>query len=317
MANTISRPIARCAALSLSAFLLGGCDGDDSMGPLDVVVTEVDGIGLEQPAAVIHDPVDDVYLVSNISGAPADRDGSGFISKLSPDGEVLDLHWVRLFGPDLALNSPRGMAIRGDSLFVADLDCVRLFQRTEGTGVARVCLDGSTYLSDVDVGPEGSIFVADAGLQAGANGLEASGSDAVYRVVLEAGRQGSTLAQSPELGHPSGLAVGTRGIFVTTFGTGEIFRLTPAGERTSVIPASGRSFDGIVFLPDGGFAYSSSSESTIHLVTGEGRIVRLLEDIPEPGALGYDEARNRILVPLLSENRILFVDLPDEPDDAL
>ena len=306
----------RIIGFSLAVAVLAGCEEGDDMaqGPLEVSIQEVGDVGLEVPGSIIHDPVDDVYLVSNIVGEPGERDEEGFISRISPDGEVIDLHWIQLFGPDLALNTPRGMAIRGDTLFVADLDCVRMYERADGAVVARVCLDGASYVTDVDVGPEGSIFVVDSGLAWGDMGLEPAGTDAVYRMVIEEGRQGSTLAQSPELGNPSGLAVGSRGIFVTTFSTGEIFRLTPEGERTDVIPPSDRSFDGIVFLPDGGFAYSSSSESAVYLVTGEGQIVPLLQDVPDPGALGYDTSRNRLLVPLTRENRLLFVDLPDDTE---
>ncbi len=290
---------------------LAGCgEGGMDQGPLDLTLHEVTDVGFQVPGAVIHDPADDVYLVSNIGGPPGQRTQSGFISRVSPEGEVLDLEWIRLAGDDLALHSPRGMALRGDSLFVTDLDCLRIFTRSTGSPVGRTCLEGSAYLTDVDVGPEGSIFVTDSGLQSGDNGMEPSGSDAVYRLVLEEGRQGATLARSPELGHPSGLAVGNRGIFVTTSGTGEIFRLTPAGEQTVVLPGSGRPLEGVVFLPDGGFAYSSPGQSAIRLVTGEGRIVRLLDEVADPGILGYDEARHRLLVPLKEVHGLLFIDLP-------
>jgi hypothetical protein len=224
---------------------------------------------------------------------------------------LLELRWIDGADPMVALNAPKGMAIRGDSLFVADIDCVRIFHRVSGQPEGVRCFETATFLNDVDVGPEGSLFVTDSGLRAGVRGeLEPSGSDGVFRLVLEDGRRGSTLASGAELGHPNGIAVGRRGIYVTTFGSGEIFRLAPSGERTTILPPSaGRQLDGIVHLRDGGFAFSSWGEQAVFLVTEEGRMSRLMEGLDAPADIGYDAARHRILVPLFNENRLVFIGL--------
>jgi hypothetical protein len=289
---------------------LSACGGGDASAP-DVGVLEIEGAGFLNPAAIVVDTVADVYLVSNMEGRPADRDGAGFISMISPDGAVISLRWIDLQGTENPLHSPKGMAIRGDSLFVADLNCIRIFLRTSGTSLARTCIEDATYLTDVDVGPEGSIFVTQSGLTAGPEGLVSSGGDdAVYRLAVEEGRRGSTLAQAADLGRPNGIAVGRRGIFVTTSHSGEIFRLTPEGQRTNLFPRSGRHLDGIVFLSDGGFAFSSWTDSAVFMVDPEGRVIRLMDALPSPGGLGYDPARNRVLVPLAQEDRLVFLDLP-------
>jgi hypothetical protein len=307
MRTTATRPFTLLVASVLAAGL-AAC-GEAEEFELDVI--EVADAGFMTPAAVIHDAVADVYIVSNIAGRPGEEDGQGFLSRVSPDGEVLDLRWIDLAGADLPLHSPKGMALQGDTLFVADLTCVRGFDRVTGERLVRTCVEDATWITDVDVGPEGSIFIVDSGLRPGVDALEATGTDAVYRLQVVEGRGGSTLARSEELGHPMGIAVGARGIFVTTAGTGEIFRLTATGDRTQVYPRSGRHFDGIVFLPDGGFAYSSWSDSAIFRVGGDGRITRLLEGITEPGGLGYDAGRNRLLIAVSGEDRILLAQLPD------
>ncbi|HSN57605.1 MAG TPA: hypothetical protein VLT32_23245, partial [Candidatus Sulfomarinibacteraceae bacterium] len=53
-----------------------------------------DGVGFATPESVLHEPVSDVYLVSNINGSPTGVDGNGFISRLAPDGAVLELKWI-------------------------------------------------------------------------------------------------------------------------------------------------------------------------------------------------------------------------------
>lgn len=288
-----------------------GC-GDD--GPVtDLAITEVADVGFQGPSAVVVDTVADVYLVANVGGVRGERDGNGFVSRLSPDGELLSLHWAETGAPgsDLNLHSPSGLAIRDESLLVTDLDCLRIFDRMTSEPRARECVVTADYLSDVDVGPDGSIYVLDSGLRLGSGGeMESTGTDAVYRLVLGDEGRSTTVARGDELGNPSAVAVGARGIFVATSGTGEIFRLVPGQARTAVYPATGRNLSGIAFLPDGGFAFSSWSDATVFRVTGEGRVERLLENVPTPGGLAYDPARNRLIVPVFEEDRVIFVELP-------
>jgi len=305
-------PLALTAVTALALLVVMGCEADEDevVSAVQLEVTEVQDEGFAQPAGVVVDPENDVYLVSHMNGNPAERDGNGFISRISPDGEMLDLRWIDLTGTDRALNSPRGMAIRGDSLFVADVDCIRIFELETGMDDGYTCLDGVTFITDIDVGPEGSIFVTDAGLESEDGVLIPTGTDAVYRIVLAEGRRGSTLGHGEEMGNPRGIAVGSRGIFVTTSGSGELYALTPDGQKTSIFPASQRELDGIVFLPDGSFVFSSPSDGTLTMVDAGGQVTDLAEGIPDPQGLAYDVARHRLIVTSPGENRILFLDLP-------
>jgi len=298
-------------AALMPALALAACGADEPVTDLDIV--DLTEIGLAGPSAVVVDTVADVYLVANINGTRGERDSNGFITQISPEGEVLALNWSDPgpASPDLQFHSPTGLAIFGDSLLVADLNCVRILSRANGQALARECVTNADYLADVDVGPDGSIYVVDSGLRRASNGgMESTGTDAVYRLVLGSGGRSTTLARGDELGNPSAVAVGTRGIFVTTSGSGEIFRVVPGEARTPVYPATGRHLAGIAFLPDGGFAFSSWSDETVFRVTPDGRVERLLENVPTPGGLAYDPRRNRLIVPLTDEDRLIFVELP-------
>src|SRR6185437_10458961 len=61
-------------------------------------------------------PVNKTLYVSEIDGEPWGKDGKAEIGKISRDGKVIDLNWIT------GLNAPKGLAIRGDLLYVADLD---------------------------------------------------------------------------------------------------------------------------------------------------------------------------------------------------
>ncbi len=49
--------------------------------------------GFEEPESALYDPDKQVFYVSNIKGSPIEKDGQGYISRLSNKGEITDLHW--------------------------------------------------------------------------------------------------------------------------------------------------------------------------------------------------------------------------------
>ena len=49
---------------------------------------------LKTPESVLYEPIENVLFVSSIDGKPDEKDGQGFVSKVSPaDGSILELSW--------------------------------------------------------------------------------------------------------------------------------------------------------------------------------------------------------------------------------
>lgn len=294
------------AALVLA---LAGCGGSDSAArdagasaaEPDIVVADV---GFSTPESVLHDAEADVYLVSNINGSPLEKDGNGFISRVAPDGTVLDLKWIDGEAQGVVLHAPKGMAIQDGKLYVADIDCIRIFDAVSGAGIKGTCLESATFLNDIAPGGSGTMFFTDSGFRAGAAGFEPSGTDAVYRMIDD--ERVVQVRKEPGLGGPNGITVGTRGIMVATFGSGEVFRLTAEGERTDIMPASQRQFDGIEMLPDGGFMVSSWGDQCVYRIGADGKVSKVMEGVEAPADIGYDAARNRLLVPLFNANQVII-----------
>src|SRR5690554_226044 len=138
-------------------------------------------VGFQTPESVLHDSAADVYIVSNINGNPTDKDNNGFLSRVTPDGQVATLKWVEGGQNGVTLHAPKGMAIKGDTLFVADIDTVRMFHRETGAVLGARGVPNATFLNDMTVGPDGTVYVTDMGVRAGAEGFEPSGTAAVYR----------------------------------------------------------------------------------------------------------------------------------------
>src|SRR5688572_2375683 len=107
------------------------------------------------PESVLIDPVRKVCYVSNIDGASGEKDGKGFISKISPEGKVLALQWVT------GLDAPKGMGIAGPHLYVADLFQVVVIDLTSGKIVRRIDVPDAKFLNDITVDKAGAVYVSD------------------------------------------------------------------------------------------------------------------------------------------------------------
>lgn len=305
----MSRTVSTALAVALLAGLAGcaGEGGDTGGGtPENAGGITLSDVGFSTPESVLHDAAADVYLVSNVDGQPLDKDSAGFISRVSPDGEVLELRWIDAATDGVELNAPKGMAILGDSLYVADIDCVRVFVRTSGAPAGNICFQGATFLNDVAVDRNNSLYVTDTGMEPGPEGFEPAGTDAVYQFTPNGRR--TTIASGSELGGPNGISFGSRGGFVATLGSGEIYQLAPDGNRTHVLDDP--QLDGIVFLPDGGFLYSSWGTQSVYEVTNTGQKLTVVEGVEAPADIGYDARRNRVLIPLFNQNEVWIREVP-------
>src|SRR5512142_2172633 len=88
-----------------------------TLAPAPAVVVIKD-VGLQTPECVVWDKDQDVYIVSNINGDPTALDKNGFITKIGPDGKVIELKWVDGTKKGVDLSAPKGMAIVDNILYV-------------------------------------------------------------------------------------------------------------------------------------------------------------------------------------------------------
>jgi len=262
--------------------------------------------GFASPAAVIHDEAADIYLVSNVDGDPVAADNKGFISKLLPDGTQLLLKWITAGRNNVKLNAPKGMALRDDYLYVADIDTVRIFDRNTGAPAGDVVIRGATFLNAVVLAPDGRILVSDAGLKATPkrDGLEPSYTDAVY--AIDKNRKVTPLART-RLGGPNGLLPVGDKVWVVSFGSGEIYSLDK-GWPVEVHALPQGSLYGIVPLGDE-MLVASWAGNAIYRGKPLGDWKVAIPDVKSPANIGYDRKRGRVLVPLLTEDEVLEYDL--------
>jgi hypothetical protein len=258
--------------------------------------------GLATPESVLYDEKNDMYLVSNINGSPDGKDNNGFISKIGPDGSIVALKWIEGGQNKVELNAPKGMAFRDNLLFVTDINCVRMFDRMSGESKGKIDIKGASFLNDLSVAVNGTMYVSDSGLKSGKEGLVPTGRDALYRI--DAKNKVKKLISGKELGQPNGLLAEDGGVWVVTMGGNEMYRVLDNGQREPSVTVPGGSLDGIVRIKDGNVLVSSWGTSTVYRSDGTGQFSAAWAELKSPADIGYDSGRNRLLVPMFLENAI-------------
>lgn len=266
--------------------------------------------GFSTPESVIFDAETGAWFVTNINGGPSDKDRNGFISRLTSDGAVDSLHFVQGGRGGVTLHAPKGQAITGDTLWVADIDAVRGFNKRTGEPLATVEFGRrARFLNDIAVGPDGALYITDTGIIIANGQIEHPGPDRIFRL---AGGQITILAEGDRLERPNGIAWDqtSRRFVMAGFGGKTVFAWAPDSTPTAAAVGPG-GHDGVVILPDGRILVTSWADSSVSVAGRDSTAVtRAVSGLDAPADLGFDPARRRIGVPLFNQNRVEFWDLP-------
>lgn len=293
------------AAFALPVALLTACG---EKAPEAVVETPVAVVstGLMTPESVLWDATRNVWYVTNINGSPLGKDDNGYIVRLGPDGAVMDtVPFINGADADITLNAPKGMAIVGDTLYVADIDAVRTFNLATGTQLASIEMGamGATFLNDVAAGDLGVVYITDSGISFDSTGATTHpGKSRVF--ILVAGKPSEAVVL-PAQSAVNGMAWdAARGAWLLVgFNSPNIFSWTPGADSVEVLGTGPGGGDGLIVLADGSALYSSWADSSL-TTFANGVSTTLRKGLPAPADLGYDAARGIVAVPLFNDNRV-------------
>lgn len=291
----------------LAPFALVACGGEKAPeaaatdAPLAVVAE-----GLSTPESVLWDATRSVWYVSNINGSPLAKDDNGYIVRLSADGAKLDsVPFINGADADITLNAPKGMALVGDTLWVADIDAVRAFDVNTGNAVTTLELgaQNATFLNDVAVAGDGTIYITDSGISFNADGSVAHpGKSRVFALV---GRNAREAVVLPAESAANGITfdAGNNRWLIVGFNSPSVFGWTAGSDSVTVLGSGPGGGDGIVILKDGRALYSSWADSSLY-VFENGTSTKLRGGLNAPADIGYDPRRHIVAVPLFTENRV-------------
>ncbi|MFN2317415.1 MAG: SMP-30/gluconolactonase/LRE family protein [Gemmatimonadales bacterium] len=296
-------------ALALSLAACGGADeaADAPITePTQVAVTD----GFATPESVLWDADQQVWFVSNINGAPTEKDDNGYISRLTADGALETLQWVSGGRDGVTLNAPKGMAIVGDLLWVTDIDALRAFDRRTGALMASMEFgDQAKFLNDIAADADGALYITDTGIVVGPEGMSRPGPDRVFKV---ADGMMEVLAEGAELEAPNGITwdAANGRLIVVPFAGAMLRTVSPDGVIGELATGTG-GHDGVEILTDGRIIVSSWEGGSVFVVGMDGaKHTVLVSGLDAPADIGLDRARNLVAIPLFNQNRVEFWRVP-------
>lgn len=248
---------------------------------------------LKTPESVIYDEARGILYVSNVNENPWEKDNNGFISKVSLTGEILDLEWISGF------SGPKGMAIVGNILFVADMDEVGLIDIEKGELVEKILLEGASGLNDITPDGKGGVFISD------------SNEGKLYQYAN--GEVNIFHADTP--GRPNGLFVDQGKLFVA-FSQASDFVTFDIGtlEKTFIAGEIGGG-DGVTPTNEADTYLVSDWNGEIFIIDTDGNKQSLLntkEQKKNTADIWFIKDQNLVLVPTFFDNRIVAYKLVKE-----
>jgi sugar lactone lactonase YvrE len=274
---------------------------------------KVGEIKLNASEAVRYDPELDVWFVGSFGEgevSPLGKDNNGSIGRYKGDGSPDSVKFIAGGRGGAVLNAPKGMAIVGDTLWVADIDAVRGFNRRTGAPVATINVRGAKFLNDVAVGPDGALYLTDSGIGPDPKtGLGHPGPDRIYRIGAD--RKATVALQDTSLAGPNGIAWDSAGrsfVVVPFFGQ-QLVRWAPGDSALHPLATGKGQQDGVEPIGNGRLLVTSWADSSVNVVDG-GRLTRLTGGLPSPADLGWDAKRRHAAVPLLMEGRVEIWQVP-------
>lgn len=241
----------------------------------------------ETPESVCWDEEREILYVSNIAGKSNEKNGRGFISRLSLKGEVKKLRWIT------GLDAPKGMGVYRGRLYVADIDHLVEIDIRSDRVVRRHPAEGAVFLNDVAVDGQGRVYVSDS----------SADNSVIYRL------EGDTLSlwvRDPALRSPNGLCVDGGRLVVGNSGDGTLKSIALADGTVHDLVAVGSPIDGVRIDRRGNYLVSDWSGRTL-LIEPSGMITILLDTTARKinaADIEFIPGEDLLLIPTFHDNRV-------------
>jgi len=253
--------------------------------------------GMKTPESIIVDPKTGYYYISNINGHPLKKNNNGFISKVGPDGKLIDLHFISGGKNGAVLNAPKGLTLFENHLYVADIDNVRRFDKTTGKFLGSVDLSllNAKFLNGITTDNKNRIYISD------------TLGNFLFWIEPKRNFSVGILAQGLALGRPNGLVYeeAYKRLLIAAWKTGKIMSVDQNGKILQVFRKKGlKDLDGIDLDAEGNIIFSSFSGGTIFKLKNYEKLELIKRGIQTPAGISVHKTKKQVLVPSFDGNQI-------------
>lgn len=292
---SVSLPIGSAFYVAVSAYNIDGESGYSNIGSFTInppvtgyTYTEIWNLStdLDVPESILYDASNDIVYISNIAGSPSNADGAGFITTLGINGNLKKSNAF----PNVTLNAPKGMALFGGKLYVADISDLVEIDIATGTAI-RFAAPGAIFLNDVTADLNGSIYVSDTD----------KNNSKIYK--LSNGSITAWFDDASNLYRPNGLVVTGDYLLAGSYGDGTILSINIDTLSVKIVAKTAITIDGL--LPDGnGNYFISDWDGHIYWVNSTGTETLFYTGTSNVADFEYIAENGLILIPTFNGNSV-------------
>ena len=252
--------------------------------------------GLKTPESALPVPAEGFAYVSNVAGNPTDKDGNGFISKVSlADGKIIALKWAT------GMDGPKGLALSGGRLYASDIDKLLEIDPKTGKILAKYDAPGAIFLNDLAADSQGNVYVSD------------SSTSTIWRL---AGGKFEKWLEDPALKFPNGLYVDGDKLIVAAWGPpgtsaksaapANLVQVSIADKKISDLgngtPVG--NLDGLEPIGDD-FLVTDWVAGALYRIDRKGKATQLLDLDQGSADIGYVPETGLLLIPMMMSDKLV------------
>ena len=191
----------------------------------------------------------------------------------------------------MTLHAPDGLALKGNILYVTDIDSLRWFDKNNGKPLGHIDFTGmgAKRLKGLAFDGEDNLYISDVL------------ANAIYKVETGNAHKVSVFSKDNRLGNPSGMVYDSarKRLIVVARATGRILGVGLDGKIALVIHTKRtfKNLHGVDWDREGNLLVSDHIEGKIYRIHNFSRIEVVRENILTPASISFDYAHNLILVP--------------------
>lgn len=256
--------------------------------------------GLTHCESVVYDKNKNILYASVIGNR---EEGDGSIASVSLDGKVIDTAFVK------GLNDPKGIAITKDKLYVSDVTVLVEADLKTGEVIKRHTTEGTTFLNDVNVASDGTVYVSD------------TSNSTIY--MLKPDGTFSAWLQSDDLEHPNGLLQVKNDMYVAAWGnmvgpdgkkkqSGNFLKVDMASkEIMKVSKDTLGNLDGVQVYDKDNFIISAWRTGKIMKINNKGAVEDVLTVGRSVGDILYIPEKKLLALPMNIQSQLLIYEFQE------
>ena len=247
------------------------------------------------PESVQYDAKRDVLYVTNFDskykGDAKEEEFTGYISKVKLNGEITDQRWVS------GLHAPCGMGIYKDRLYTLERKNLTEIDIDSGKILKRYPVTGSTFLNDIAIYSDGSIYISDTSPP----GVDTS---RIYR--FKDGKI-EVWIETDRISRPNGLLINGDNLVVGSTGDGCIKAINLKNKKITTVTCLGAGvLDGIKIDNKGNYLVSHW-EGQLYSIPPSGEITELMDAVGQfnTADFAYVKDKHLLIIPTFVDNRVV------------